>query len=98
LRESPTRPHLVRYEDLIQAPEPALIELFEHLGLDADAERVAETVRRAEASTASMSHHRTTSDPASSIGRWREDLPEDIAEICNDELGPLLAEFGYEPN
>jgi hypothetical protein len=98
LRESPTRPHLVRYEDLIQSPEPALIELFEHLGLDADAERVAETVRRAEASTAAMSHHRTTSDPAASIGRWREDLPEDIAAICNDELGPLLAEFGYEPN
>jgi hypothetical protein len=96
LRGTKTRPHLVRYEDLIQTPEPALSELFEHLGLDADRERVAETIRRAEASTASMSHHRTSSDPLASIGRWREDLPADIAEVCNDELGPLLAEFGYE--
>jgi hypothetical protein len=96
LRGTQTRPHLVRYEDLIQNPEPALTELFEHLELDADPERVAETLRRAEASSASMSHHRTTSDPAASIGRWRQDLPEEIAEICNDALGPLLAEFGYE--
>jgi hypothetical protein len=96
LRGEATRPHLVRYEDLIEAPEPALTELFEHLKLDADPERVDETVRRAAASTASMQHHRTTSDPAASIGRWREDLPPEIAEICNDALGPLLAEFGYE--
>jgi hypothetical protein len=91
-----TRPHLVRYEDLIEAPEPVLTELFEHLGLEADAELVGETIRRAEVSTASMSHHRTSADAAASIGRWREDLPVEIAEICNDELGPLLAEFGYE--
>jgi hypothetical protein len=96
LRGTETRPHLVRYEDLIQDPERALTELFEQLELDADPERVAETLRRAEASSASMSHHRTTSDPAASIGRWREDLPGEIAEICNDALGPLLAEFGYE--
>jgi hypothetical protein len=96
LRGKATRPHLVRYEDLIQAPEPTLTELFEHLELDADPERVAETLDRAAASSASMEHHRTTSDPAASIGRWREDLPTEIADVCNDALGPLLAEFGYE--
>jgi hypothetical protein len=96
LREGDTAPRLVRYEDLVLDPEPALADLFADLGLDADPELVAETVKRARESTASMDHHRTTSDPAASIGRWREDLPEEIAAVCNEELGPLLAEFGYE--
>jgi hypothetical protein len=96
LRGGATRPRLVRYEDLVEDPEPALAGLFEHLGLDCDPEIVSETVRQTEASTASMDHHRTISDPAASIGRWRNDLPEEIAEVCNEELGPWLAEFGYE--
>ncbi len=96
LRGGGARPRLVRYEDLVLDPEPALAGLFEHLGLDSDPELVAATVRRAEQDTASMHHHRTTSDPAASIGRWRQDLPEEIAEVCNDELGELLTEFGYE--
>jgi hypothetical protein len=91
-----TSPYLVRYEDLVLDPEPALAGLFEHLGLAADEELVAETVQRAREGTASMDHHRTTSDPAASIGRWRQDLPEEIAAVCGEELGPLLAEFGYE--
>jgi len=87
---------LVRYEDLVLEPEPTLSELFTALGMDADPELVRETLELAQRSTASMDHHRTTSDPAASIGRWREDLPEEIAEVCNEELGPLLAEFGYD--
>jgi LPS sulfotransferase NodH len=96
LRGEGTGPRLVRYEDLVLEPEPALSELFTALGLDADPALVSETVERAKQSTASMDHHRTTADPAASIGRWREDLPEEIATVCNEELGPLLAEFGYE--
>jgi len=96
LRSEGTGPRLVRYEDLVLEPEPALSELFAALGLDADSALVSETVERAKQSTSSMDHHRTTTDPAASIGRWREDLPEEIAAVCNEELGPLLAEFGYE--
>jgi hypothetical protein len=96
LRSGATSPYLVRYEDLVLDPEPALAGLFEHLGLTAGGELVGETVRRAREDTASMDHHRTSSDPAASIGRWHEDLPEEIAAVCNEELGPLLAEFGYE--
>jgi hypothetical protein len=96
LRGEESRALLVRYEDLVLDPEPALAALFEQLGLASDPALVAETVRRAEESTAAMDHHRTSSDPAASIGRWREDLPADVAEVCNQELGPLLVEFGYE--
>lgn len=96
LRNETTAPQLVRYEDLVLDPEPALAELFEQLGMDADPDLVRETIRRTEESTAEMEHHRTTSNPAASIGRWRQDLPEEIAAVCNEELGPLLSEFGYE--
>lgn len=96
LRNEATVPLVVRYEDLVLDPEPALVELFAAVGLDADPELVSETVAQARQSTASMDHHRTTSNPAASIGRWREDLPEEIAAVCNEELGPLLTEFGYE--
>jgi hypothetical protein len=90
------KPRLVRYEDLVLDPEPTLTELFEDLGLANDPELVSATIQRAEEGTAAMDHHRTTSDPAASIGRWRHDLPEEIAEVCNEELGPWLSEFGYE--
>jgi hypothetical protein len=96
LKTEAGRPRLVRYEDLVLDPEPTLTELFEDLGLDNDPEVVREAIRRTEEGTASMDHHRTTSDPAASIGRWRHDLPEEIAEVCNQELGPWLSEFGYE--
>jgi hypothetical protein len=96
LEDRETGPRLVRYEDLVLDPDPVLSELFSDLDLDHDPALVAETVRRAEEATAAMHHHRTTSDPAASIGRWREDLPAEIAAVCNEELGPLLAEFGYE--
>jgi Sulfotransferase family len=96
LRKGAAGPQLVRYEDLVLSPEPTLVELFGQLGMNADPEVVRETIRRTEESTADMAHHRTTSDPAASIGRWRDDLPEEIAAVCNEELGPLLREFGYE--
>jgi hypothetical protein len=96
LRGDAAVPHLVRYEDLVLDPEPALSGLFEHLGLATGEELVGEAVRRTREDTSSMDHHRTTSDPAASVGRWHDDLPEEIAAVCNEELGPLLAEFGYE--
>jgi hypothetical protein len=96
LRGEGTRPYLIRYEDLVLGPEPALAGLFDHLGLAADEKLVAEAVKRTREETASMDHHRTTSDPVASIGRWHDDLPGEIAAVCDEELGPLLAEFGYE--
>jgi Sulfotransferase family len=96
LRGEAGGPRLVRYEDLVLDPEPTLTELFADLGLANEPELVSATIQRAEEDTAAMHHHRTTSDPAASIGRWREDLPEEIAAVCNEELGPWLTEFGYE--
>jgi hypothetical protein len=87
--------HLVRYEDLALEPAETLARLLRYLGVDSRQPVVEETLKRALRGQPGMREHRTVTDAASSVGRWRHDLPAELAEICNEALGPLLAEFGY---
>ena len=87
--------HLVRYEDLILEPEQTLGALLEFLGLEAGAGIVKETLEAANQPNELLDTHRTVSDPAQTIGRWRRDLPAELAAECNEILAPLLSEFGY---
>jgi hypothetical protein len=90
--------HLVRYEDLILEPQRTLKGILEFLDVDAGAEAVIETLRLANRPNELLDGHRTVSDPTQTIGRWRRDLPPDLAAECNEILAPVLAEFGYEPD
>ena len=87
--------HLVRYEDLILNPQGTLAALFEHLEVRADEETVASVLDLAQASSAVLDTHRTVQDPAQTIGRWRRDLPKELAAECNELLAPVLGAFGY---
>jgi len=87
--------HLVRYEDLILAPEETLAGILTQLDLDADADVVAATLGLANRPSEMLDTHRTVSDPTQTIGRWRRDLPPELAAECNRILAPVLAEFGY---
>jgi hypothetical protein len=87
--------HLVRYEDLILDPRGALKSLFAHLDVDADEETIASVLELAQASSGALDTHRTVRDPAQTIGRWRRDLPEELAAECNELLAPVLESFGY---
>jgi Sulfotransferase family len=87
--------HLVRYEDLILQPAPTLTGLLEFLQLDADSSLVETMLQDATRPDELLDAHRTVSDPAQTIGRWRRDLPPALAEECNEVLAPVLAEFGY---
>jgi Sulfotransferase family len=87
--------HLVRYEDLILRPAETLTGLLQYLDLDADASLVETMLAEATRPDELLDAHRTVSDPAQTIGRWRRDLPPALAEECNEILGPVLAEFGY---
>jgi hypothetical protein len=40
--------------------------------------------------------HRTVDDPMRTIGRWRRDLPAELAAECNEILADVLDGFGYE--
>jgi len=86
--------HLVRYEDLVLDPEPTIAALLGHLGLPADGHAAA----MAAALTArdpETEWHRTTPDPAASIGRWQRDLDEGVRLACEEALAPELQAFGY---
>jgi hypothetical protein len=87
--------HLVRYEELVTDPERALGEIFEHVGVASDATTVAAVIEGARREGALLDGHRTVRDPMETIGRWRRDLPADLAEACNAVLGEVLEAFGY---
>lgn len=87
---------LVRYEDLIERPVESLSETFAYLELDASAAH--EVVARALEPTWALELHRTSRDPASSVGRWRQDLAPGLQEACERSFGDVLVQFGYEPN
>ena len=90
------RAHLLRYEDLIERPEEALAGVLEYLEIDSSSEAVAAMRAHAEEPIVAMERHRTTPDPAASIGRWQRDLSEDLQKACARTLVDELRLFGYE--
>jgi hypothetical protein len=88
--------HLVRYEDLVQAPGRVLSGLLGHVGLEASAGTVAAMVQHAQTEAPGMSDHRTVGSASASVGRWRTELREDLRDACEDVFGEVLEEFGYE--
>jgi len=90
------RSHLLRYEDLIAEPAPALAGLFRYLGVDAADGTVQEVLRLAVAAQTDVQRaHQTSDDPASSVGRWRRDLDPELRAACESAFGDVLDAFGY---
>lgn len=87
---------LIKYENLITQPEKVLREVFEYLEIDASEHVVKAVIAGASAKNETMEAHRTTKNPADSIGRWRRDMSEDMQKLCAQEMGPMLALFGYD--
>jgi len=88
--------HLLRYEDLLLQPEETVQALLDHLGLDSGAASTEPMLRSLFERDSGSEGHRTVADPAASIGRWRNDLSDEVAEACAEALGPSLETFGYE--
>jgi hypothetical protein len=87
---------LVRYEDLILEPDETLGELLGWLGVDRTPALVAGMRAAASTDTVQMRDHRTSPDVASSIGRWKRDLPPGLRERTCEVFEGLLTSFGYE--
>jgi hypothetical protein len=84
---------LVRYEDLVLQPEETLSRILAYLSVAADATTVSGVLAAASEETEELAAHRTSRDQSSSIGRWQEDLPADLAEECTEVFGPVMARF-----
>jgi hypothetical protein len=90
------RAFLLRYEDLIAAPEPVLTGLFDYLGIDASAETVGRLMDAASRLDPGVAREHMTSPTAGdSVGRWQTDLDPSLVAICEDVCGDALETFGY---
>ena len=81
---------VVRYEDLVQQPQDTLSQIAAYLGLDHGIELNPESEGEIFAA------HGTSKDPASSIGRWRDELDAVELATLDHSLNPFLTAFGYE--
>jgi hypothetical protein len=74
---------IVRYEELVRDLPGVARRLEGWLSVDLDAEAVADERRMGWV-------HRTAPSTEESIGRWRRDLPSDVAEAIGRELRPEI--------
>ncbi|MGE5689860.1 MAG: sulfotransferase, partial [Pseudomonadota bacterium] len=86
---------IVRYEDLAKDPRAITTEMLRYLELEARPSEVDAMVAAGDAPSAALDRHRTTPDRATSIGRWRRDLPPELQDLCGAVFCDALARFGY---
>ena len=89
------RAHLVRYEDLSDDPRSAVPDMLAFAGLDDTPALVDSILGEAGQEIPGMADHRTAASSRASVGRWREELPREVAQLCEQAFGPALEEFGY---
>lgn len=95
LRESlPLRVHQLRYEDLVEAPEPALRDLCDFLSLDWDSAMLRFQSGAGGKAIRTPSYRQVTLELyRGSIGRWRAYAR--YFEKVGPQLQPLVEAFGY---
>ena len=76
---------VVLYEDLVLHGTATAARLSTWLGVDLDLSRVPD-----------HASHRTSVGPRQSMGRWRDDLPDDEAFELTRRLAPVLSRFDYD--
>lgn len=80
---------LVAYEDLVSRPGATAVRLGAWLGVKLDPMAPARDLER-------HRDHSTSPSPEASIDRWRRELDPRRGERFAAEMGPELAELGYE--
>jgi len=97
-RRRSDRAHLVRYEDLVLEPAETLRGLLGYLEVTSDDPTIEQMLDAVGEELPALEDHRTAPDPRASIGRFRRDLPPELALACEQSFGDALEAFGYEPN
>ena len=76
---------VVKYEGLVHKIKDELLALTSWLEIDEFKDPAAPE----------HLHHRTSTSNESSIGRWREEMPSDLVQLCDNEWSNALENFGY---
>ncbi|MGA2232417.1 MAG: sulfotransferase [Tepidisphaeraceae bacterium] len=87
--------HLVRYEDLIARPEETVSAMLAFLGLDAGTATLEQMICSAAADIAEFERHSTSSDPLTTVGRWKVDLNAEERVAMTTAFAEPLEAFGY---
>ena len=88
--------HLLRYEDLIEQSVEALKTMFDYLQVDDDEGLIRQIIMETETRNRHQQQlHQTASSPLMSIGRWHEELSSQLQDLCNETVGDVLKDFGY---
>lgn len=85
----------VRYEDLLRNPGEEIRRMLGYLEIDCS-NAMSEEIAGAVFAGQDNAGHRTSPDPAASIGRWRAELSPALQEHCSVEFAQVLQTFGYD--
>ena len=91
------RYHLVRYEDLVAAPEAAMRGIAAFLGIEFDPSLLKPTVLGHPAAGNAFDGSATFEVSARNVGRWRARISADDAQVIEFHLGDEMKAFGYAP-
>ena len=86
---------LIRYEDLVLDTESVLRSIFAELGLDNSSATIRKVLDTASKTNISKKQHRTSIGPEQSIGRYRNDLDDQMKSVCREAFKNSLDKFGY---
>ncbi len=87
---------LMRYEDLVIAPEATLNSVLKQLRLDNSDATIKDMLdQSAKLNKNSRKHHQTSPGPAQSIGRYKNDLESRERRMCTEAFEASLQGFGY---
>jgi len=89
--------HLIRYEDLVLSPYETLDGVLRYLDLESSDAVISRMLNPEliDVEVRNAAEHRTTSNAARSVERWRDDLPADLVAVCNEVFAEAFEEFGY---
>lgn len=85
----------LRYEDLVNRPEPCLMSLFAYLGEPWEPSVLAFHQKRRVLADESSANQVTQPLNNASVGRWKAELNDRDRAAVKDEIGALLIELGY---
>ena len=86
--------HVIRYEDLIEAPQQTLPPLIEWLGLPSSSAIASSMI--ASAAAFNERYHKTSASSAASIGRWQREMSLQRRALFQSHMGDLLKRLGYD--
>jgi hypothetical protein len=94
--DHPQSTMIVRYEDLVLNPQACMREILEFCEVDADSGAVNECLYESAEAEHFWHAHATSITPRLSIGRWQEDLPQDLQVYYEKYLKKTNLFFGYD--